>query len=349
VIESLATKTEFVRATLDQVSWQQAMQRAVRSASELCQYLGLGAGFSKAVAKAEAEISFPLFAPWEFIARMEPGNPHDPLLRQVLPVADELEVAPGYSDDPVGEVELSGDSLAGGVLRKYSGRALLIAHQACGVHCRYCFRRHFPYQAIESAGTRWGHALEVLASDASIEEIILSGGDPLVLTDSVLEKLLRELSQIPHLQRLRIHSRMPVVIPQRVTLDLVDMLRRTRLTPWFVIHANHAAELDHFTLQHLRRLIDAGIPVLNQAVLLRGVNDCERELVNLCRTLINNRIQPYYLHQLDRVQGAQHFAVSDDRALQLIGQITKNLPGYAVPKLVREVSGEASKTMIVPS
>lgn len=347
--ESLATKSEFVRATPDQVSWQQALKRAVRSAAELCQYLGLDAGFIKAVTAAEAEISFPILVPWEFIARMEPGNPLDPLLKQVLPISDELKVASGYSDDPVGEVEMSGDSLAGGVLRKYSGRALLIAHQACGVHCRYCFRRHFPYQAIESASNRWGNALEVLANDASIEEIILSGGDPLVLTDGVLEKLLSELAQIPHLQRLRIHSRMPIVIPQRVTHDLVEMLRSTRLSPWFVIHANHAAELDTFTLQHLRRLIDAGIPVLNQAVLLRGVNDSERELGNLCRTLINNRIQPYYLHQLDRVQGAQHFAVSDERALQLIGQITKSLPGYAVPKLVREISGEASKTMIVPS
>jgi EF-P beta-lysylation protein EpmB len=232
------------------------------------------------------------------------------------------------------------------VLHKYRGRALLISTGACGVHCRYCFRREFPYAASGSASQSWGPALDYLREHDEISEVLLSGGDPLTLTDARLEKLFSAMESMDHVRRLRIHSRMPIVIPQRITAGLVDRLAASRLTVWMVVHANHPNELDDAVLSRLGRLIDSGIPVLNQAVLLRGVNDRVDVLAELCLKLVDHRIQPYYLHQLDRVRGAAHFEVPVSEGIRILEALRGMLPGYAVPTYVTEQAGEASKTRL---
>lgn len=337
----LTRNPDFVPTGFPAVDWQSAMKRAIRSSADLRQALSLpdvGAG------KTQGEASFPTFVPWEFLSRIRPGDPDDPLLRQVLPIQDEDQSAHGFSTDPVGDLNALA---AGGLLHKYNGRALVIATGACGVHCRYCFRREFPYSEAGSTSEQWRPAIDYVRRNDDIEEVLLSGGDPLTLTDTKLDQLISEIESIRHVRRLRIHSRMPIVIPQRVTSGLVERLRSSRLAVWMVVHANHANELDGHVLEHLARLTDGGIPVLNQAVLLRDVNDDVESLVALCRRLINHRVQPYYLHQLDRVQGASHFEVPVQRGLRILDELRERLPGYAVPTYVHEQSGQPSKTPLI--
>ena len=326
-------------------SWQTAMKRAIRSSEVLADHLGLSQAFRERIGRGSGGDAFPVFVPLEFLSRMRPGDEHDPLLRQVLPLPEEADEATGFTTDPVGELNgLPPASLAVGLLQKYHGRALLVTSGACGVHCRYCFRRHFPYDTVPHGSAAWDRPLALLAADRSIDEVILSGGDPLVLTDPALETLIERIAEVPHIRRLRIHSRMPIVIPQRITDAMLAMLSETRLAPWMVVHANHPAELDGATLTALGRLVDAGIPVLNQAVLLRSVNDAPETLEQLCRKLVDHRVQPYYLHQLDRVAGAAHFEVPESRGREIVEQLRSRLPGYAVPTYVVEQAGEASKT-----
>jgi EF-P beta-lysylation protein EpmB len=321
--------------------WQSALKAAVRDAKQLCQFLDLPLRYQAAAVQAARQ--FPVFAPWEYIGRMKPGDPRDPLLRQVLPLTEELESAPGFQQDPVHEQAATRQP---GLLQKYAGRALMITTGACAVHCRYCFRRHFPYGERITSTAAWAACLNMLAQEPDIDEVILSGGDPLTLTDGRLAALIGRLGQIDHLQRLRIHTRLPVVIPQRVTSTLVTSLTQSRLTPVMVLHVNHPSELDEPTSEALRRLVDAGIPTLNQAVLLRGVNDDADTLEQLCRQLVNRRVMPYYLHQLDRVAGAAHFEVPESLGRALIAQLHSRLPGYAVPRYVREVAGQPGKTVL---
>ncbi|TWU20224.1 L-lysine 2,3-aminomutase [Novipirellula galeiformis] len=318
------------------VDWQTAMRKAIRSGKELLERLQLPA--SSFPGNLE---SFPTFVPLEFLQRMTPGDLADPLLRQVLPVSEELASVPDFVADPVGDL----DALAaGGLIHKYEGRALLIVSGACGVHCRYCFRREFPYSEAGSRRENWDPAIQYIQSHRDIEEVILSGGDPLTLTDAPLFDLIDRLDAIDHVRRIRFHTRMPIVIPQRVTPAICKRLQKTRATVWFVVHANHANELDSAVMDRLEMLVDAGIPVLNQAVLLRGVNDDEQTLVDLFMKLVNHRVQPYYLHQLDRVRGTQHFEVPVERGLELIANIRTRLPGYAVPTYVTEQAGQPAKT-----
>jgi EF-P beta-lysylation protein EpmB len=274
---------------------------------------------------------------------MQPGDPDDPLLRQVLPVADEMVVAPGFTVDPVR------DDLAErqpGLLQKYEGRVLLITTGTCAIHCRYCFRRHFPYDETPRSLTDWQPAIDEIAADDTVHEVILSGGDPLTLVDVTLSDLIESLASIPHLKRLRIHTRLPIVIPERVTDDLVGMLRDCRLTPVVVVHANHANELDAHVADALARLSHAGIVLLNQAVLLAGVNDSVEAQAALSERLIDLRVVPYYLHQLDRVAGAAHFEVQPETGRQIVRELRGRLPGYMVPRYVAEVPGAGSKTII---
>jgi EF-P beta-lysylation protein EpmB len=314
------------------------MKRAIRSGAELRRRLQLPSD-----ASAEAAESFATFVPEEFLRRIEPGNPQDPLLRQVLPQFNELAEQRGFHADPVGDL----DSIAaGGLLHKYDSRALVITTGACGVHCRYCFRREFPYQAASPAARDFQPPLDYLREHPEIDEVLLSGGDPLTLVDDSLFRLISQIESLSHVRRLRIHTRMPVVIPSRVTRSLVDRLASSPLAVWLVIHANHPQEIDGEVLAATDRIIDAGIPVLNQAVLLRGVNDDAQTLINLCRLLVNHRITPYYLHQLDRVRGAAHFDVPVEKGLELIQEIRTALPGYAVPTYVTEQPGEQSKTVL---
>jgi len=318
------------------------LREAVRDPLELCRLLELPGEFH-AGALAAAE-SFQLRVPRGYVARMKLGDPHDPLLRQVLPLAQEIIPAAGFTADPVGD---SAAAAAPGLLHKYQGRALLVLTGACAVHCRYCFRRHFPYSEGPHGLADWEPAIEYLAGDASIHEVILSGGDPLSLVDAQLSRLVERLAEIPHLARLRIHSRWPIVLPERVDDAMLAWLTGTRLTPWMVVHANHANELDDATCAALGRLVSAGVPVLNQAVLLGGVNDSVEALANLCERLVDLRVMPYYLHQLDRVAGAAHFEVPEETGRALVEQLRGRLPGYAVPQYVREIAGRAFKTPVV--
>ncbi len=326
------------------VRWQTILKTAIRNPRTLCQRLQLPDSWISTAEQA-AEL-FPLFAPLPYVDRIERGNPADPLLRQILPLLEEFESPAGFVTDPVGDQEAQ---LASGLLHKYQGRALLIATGACAIHCRYCFRRHYPYSEQPRSLDQWAPALQAIEEDETLEEIILSGGDPLTLVDSQLAELSLRLADIKHLQRIRIHTRLPIMIPERVNDDLLNWLTGTRLTPIFVIHCNHPAEIDESVAASLGRLGNAGIPLLNQAVLLRGINDNEATLTSLMRQLVNLRVIPYYLHQLDPVRGAHHFEVPVARGLQLMEHLKSQLPGYAIPRYVQERAGEPGKTELLDS
>jgi EF-P beta-lysylation protein EpmB len=273
---------------------------------------------------------------------MRRGDPNDPLLRQVLPLAEELAETPGFSRDPLDEHNAMP---VPGVLHKYQGRILLTATGACAVHCRYCFRRHYPYGAA-NPGRDPEQTLEYVRRRKEINEVILSGGDPLTLTDSRLSQLVARLETLPHITRLRIHSRVPVVLPERIDANLLEWLKKTRLQVVLVIHANHANEIDANVREAMRSLKEVGVSLLNQSVLLRGINDNAGTLAELSETLFRAGVLPYYLHQLDSVQGAAHFEVTDGEAIKLINQLRTALPGYLLPQLVREIPGQASKTPV---
>ena len=325
-------------------TWQEAVRDAIREPGELCQVLGLPDDLAESARQAEAaNRNFSLFAPRGFVARMRPGDTDDPLLRQVLPQAEELDNVPGFVADPVGDAEATRQP---GLLHKYEGRVLLVTTGVCAIHCRYCFRRHFPYADGPRSIADWQPALDEIAADKSIHEVILSGGDPLMIVDHMLAQLVEELAAIPHLRRLRVHTRLPIVIPERVTDELVDLLRGTQLTPIVVVHANHANELDQYVAVALAKLSDAGIPLLNQAVLLRGVNDTTTAQAALCEKLVDHRVMPYYLHQLDRVAGAAHFEVPVETGRRIIAELRERLPGYAVPRFVAELPAAMSKILL---
>ncbi len=283
----------------------------------------------------------PVRVPRPYAGRMIAGDLQDPLLRQVLPSARELQLIPGYTGDPLGEAHAVATQ---GLLHKYHGRALLVVTGACPVHCRYCFRRHFPFADHRDLQP----ALEQIRTDPSIEEVILSGGDPLMLDDERLGELAGDLAAIPHLQRLRVHTRMPVVLPQRVNDSLLGWLTGSRLQPVLVLHANHAAELDAAVLTGLRLLHTAGVVLLNQSVLLAGINDRVDTLRELSEALLAGGVLPYYLHLLDQVQGAAHFAVAEETARRLLGELMTRAPGYLVPRLVREQEGAPCKLPLAP-
>lgn len=331
--------TQLLRQVPD---WQIALAQAITDPAELLDVLGLGPEWLPAARIAGR--AFPLRVPRGFVARMRRGDPDDPLLRQVLPLAAELLPVPGFVTDPVGE---RAATQAPGVLHKYQGRVLLTATGACAVHCRYCFRRHFPYEQANASADGWRVALDTIAADNSITEVILSGGDPLTLSDRRLSGFVQHLACLPHVTRLRLHSRLPVVLPERITPSLCDALAGTRLSVVMVLHANHAQELDTPVRQACVRLAERGFLLLNQSVLLRGVNDSVEALAMLSETLFAAGVLPYYLHLLDRVQGAAHFEVRDETALALHAGINACLPGYLVPRLVREVPGAPGKSPLL--
>ena len=319
-------------------TWQTVLRRAVRDPIELCRLMDLPA--SVAAAARVASDNFPVLVPRPYLARICPGNPRNPLLLQILPREAELTAHRGFTTDPVGE---AATTRAPGLLWKYQNRVLMVTSGACGVHCRYCFRRHFPYHKSCCDPGVWQPALETIAAERSIHEVILSGGDPLSLGDDRLAALARRLADIPHLRRLRLHTRLPVVVPQRVTAELIAWLRSTRLTTIVVVQVNHAAEIDDEVAAALGRLVDAGVPVMNQSVLLREINDRVDILAELCERLIDIRVIPYYLHQLDPVAGAAHFEVPEATGVKLVEDLRARLPGYAVPKYVRETPGGKCK------
>ncbi len=330
-------RAQSVRALPD---WRHAWRDAVRDPRELLGILGL----ESLAGKLSTTGQFPLRVPRGFIERMRHGDPTDPLLRQVLPMDDEDRIVPGFELDAVGD----GDARrGGGVIHKYQGRALLIATGSCAVHCRYCFRRHFPYAQDTAAAAGWREALELIAGDPTMHEVILSGGDPLSLADHKLAELTDALRAIPHIRRLRIHTRLPVVLPERVDSGLLTWLRGLPWPVTVVVHANHANEFDASVDAALAALRAEGATLLNQAVLLRGINDSVDALAELCERGFQAGVLPYYLHQLDRVAGAAHFEIHDAQALALHAQLAARLPGYLLPRLVREVAGAPGKTPLM--
>jgi EF-P beta-lysylation protein EpmB len=312
------------------------MASAITDPQELICELGLDpALLSQAQAAAAA---FRLRVPRSYFSRIRHGDPNDPLLRQVLPIGAELTDTSDYTADPLGE---RAAIRAPGLLQKYRGRALLITTSACAVHCRYCFRREFPYTS-----DRLTEALAEIAGDSSIEEVILSGGDPLSLSDSRLTSLTDAIQRIPHLRRLRVHTRQPVVLPSRVDEGLTQWLTQLRLPVVFVLHVNHPNEIDGDVRAACAMLRDSGVTLLNQTVLLQGVNDDAAVLAELSRTLFDTGVLPYYLHVLDHVRGAAHFDVPEERARVIAGQLASQMSGYLVPRLTREIYGAPAKVTL---
>jgi EF-P beta-lysylation protein EpmB len=322
-------------------TWQNLGRSSIRDPKELLQVLGLQ-GF-EGLLSPQAEQQFGLRVPRGFAAKMRYGDINDPLLRQVLPILDEQFQSPGFNIDAVGDLAARQNT---GVLHKYNGRALLVSTGSCAINCRYCFRRHFPYAEETAAANQWQSAIEYLANDTSISELLLSGGDPLSLSTAKLNSLTQQLAPLRHIKRLRFHTRLPIVLPERIDDEFITWLGTLPYQLVFVLHANHANELDASVAHAVARIKQTGATVLNQSVLLKGVNDDAEVLISLSERLFEIGILPYYLHQLDRVQGAAHFEVPLPQAKALHTKLMACLPGYLVPKLVQEIAGQANKTPI---
>lgn len=326
---------------MNAMTWQQELATAITDPAELLHLLALPSSLLPAM--HAATLQFGLRVPRSFVNLMQKKCISDPLLRQVLPVSEELLEVTGFIDDPVGEVLAA---KIPGILTKYSHRALVIASAACAVHCRYCLRRKFPYTEHHPTSDNWQLIVDTFHQNTNIQEVILSGGDPLTLSDSRLSEIVTTLTKIPHLRRLRIHTRLPILIPQRITQQLLDLLQNTRLNSVIVVHVNHPHELTENTclaLRHLRNVVT----ILNQSVLLRGVNDKIEILTTLSERLFDMGVLPYYIHLLDRITGAAHFEVKLTVAKTLLATMRQQLPGYLVPRLVREEPGAMSKTLIM--
>jgi EF-P beta-lysylation protein EpmB len=321
--------------------WQTALANAIKDPNLLLSQLGL----SGKLPSVNEDIirQFPLRVTQSYINKMRYGDAKDPLLRQVFPLLDESIEVTNFVSDPVG------DHLAittPGMLQKYNGRALLLTTGACAIHCRYCFRRHFPYNESNPLATQWQETLNAITADTTINEVILSGGDPLALADNKLAQLVSDIEKIKHIKRLRIHTRLPIVLPERIDNALLSWISNSKLKIVMVIHANHGNEIDQETANAIQKLQTVGCQILNQSVLLKGVNDDVDSLVDLSERLFEVGVLPYYLHLLDPVAGASHFDVSDNKGIELVQQLRQALPGYLVPRLVREQQGEASKTIM---
>ncbi|WP_417518423.1 EF-P beta-lysylation protein EpmB [Marinobacter sp.] len=326
----------------DNRNWQQLLSDSITSPRELLARLDLPAETWLDGAEAGHRL-FPVRVPEPFLARMEKGNPSDPLLRQVLPLGLEANIAEGFVTDPLQE---DGAIQTTGLIRKYRSRALLMVTGQCAINCRYCFRRHFPYDEQRLSPADRQKVLDTLAASPEINEVVFSGGDPLAVNDQLLSQWSSAICSIPHIRRIRLHTRLPVVIPQRVCDSLLKWISSTPVQVVMVLHINHPAEIDQLTRRALSYLRSAGVTLLNQSVILRGVNDNADVLEELSETLFDAGVLPYYLHAFDPVAGAQHFDVSDEEARLLIRELLSRLPGFLVPKLVREVPGKTAKTPI---
>ena len=321
--------------------WQQQMKNLITTPEELLQRLQLKDDDCQKILLACRD--FPLRVPRSYVDRMEPSNPKDPLLLQVLPQAQELLEISGFSKDPLQEEQ---SNCQPGLIHKYQGRVLLLVSSYCPIHCRYCFRRHFPYEQNNNNRAQWQKTLEYIRCDASIKEVIYSGGDPLSASDKQLHWLTTEIAKIPHVIRLRVHTRLPIVIPQRITDECIQWLTSTRLKTSVVVHVNHPQELDQTVGHYLNLLTKEGVTLLNQTVLLRQINDSVDTLAQLSETLFDYGVLPYYLHLLDKVEGAAHFYVPAEEACQLHDELRKRLSGYLLPRLVFEQGGQAAKMPI---
>ncbi len=322
-------------------NWQKLYADAITDPQELLKLLALPDSLLPAA--REVADQFGLRIPRSYLTRIKSGDPDNPLLRQYLPIGDELHDNKDYKTDPVGDMNAMPVE---GLLHKYKSRVLLIVSGACAVHCRYCFRRHFPYGDTALSQEKIAQAIDYIKNDITLKEVILSGGDPLSLSDEKLELLVQELSQINHLKRLRIHTRVPIVIPERITDKLIKILSQSCLEIVMVVHINHPDEIDETLAPALEKLKSHNIALLNQSVLLKDINDDIETLIELSEKLFSHGITPYYLHMLDKVSGAGHFEVEEKTALALYDQLCKQLSGYLVPKLVREEKGKPYKVSL---
>ncbi len=322
------------------ISWQKELANVVTDPKELLELLDIDP--NNYLQHFKARKLFPVRVPRPFINKMNKGDINDPLLQQVMPLHSEFVVTDGFTTDPLEEH----DTVAEGLLHKYTHRVLMIVKAGCAVNCRYCFRRHFPYQDNSPNKARWDHALTYIANHSEINEVIFSGGDPFMANDEHLDWLITQIEAISHVKRLRIHTRLPVVIPQRITPELVDRLNTSRLKVAIVLHINHENEIDDELREAIEPLRAARIPLFNQSVLLKGINDNPLTLANLSEQLFDSGIQPYYLHMFDKIQGVAHFEVEEQTAIEIVKETMAILPGFLMPKLVREIAGEANKTLI---
>jgi EF-P beta-lysylation protein EpmB len=321
-------------------NWQKELASSFTDPAKLLQHLGLDQ--EKYAQHIKARRLFPMRVPRHFVELMEKGNPHDPLFLQVMPLSDEFLTSPGYSEDPLDEHDTAGK----GILHKYDSRVLLMVRTGCAVNCRYCFRRHFPYADNAVSKHQWLDVLDYLRNNSQINEVIFSGGDPLMAKDDHLSWLANEIAAIAHIKRLRIHSRLPVVLPERISREFVEWFTALPLQKVLVLHANHANEMSETLKARLNTLREKGVTLLNQSVLLKEINDSADAISDLSETLFEAGVLPYYLHVLDKVQGASHFYVSDDKGRAIMEEAIKRLPGFLVPKLVREIGGQPGKTPI---
>ncbi|SFM39447.1 EF-P beta-lysylation protein EpmB [Marinobacter zhejiangensis] len=340
MIQRTAVRIEARQQDNEPQTWQQLLADSISCPATLLKALDLPAP-SWLEGAVNGHALFPVRVPQPYLERIERGNPDDPLLRQVLPLAEETRSLPGFVQDPLQEATATATT---GLIRKYQSRALLMVTGQCAINCRYCFRRHFPYGDHRLSPQDRDHVIATLQAAPEINEVIFSGGDPLAVNDRLLARWAQALSALPQLRRLRIHTRLPIVIPQRVNDELLSWMSSTRLQVIMVVHINHPNELDPATREALAKLKAAGVTLLNQSVLLKNVNDDPDTLCDLSETLFDAGILPYYLHAFDPVQGAHHFDVPDDHARQLMRDIIARLPGFLVPRLVREVPGRDGKT-----
>ena len=320
-------------------SWQKELSQGFDNVYALCDYLKLSLGKNMLLASAE----FPLRVPREFVDRMEKGNINDPLLKQILPIVEEDIQFPGFEKDPVGDINAMTEI---GVIHKYQGRALFITTGSCAINCRYCFRKNFPYADFQLSTQKLEQAIQYIQTNTDISEVILSGGDPLLLNDKKLFSIIHQLEEIEHIKRIRIHSRIPIVLPSRITIDFCNTLALIKKTIVIVVHSNHQNELNVYVKLACKRIKDINITLLNQSVLLKSINDNAQQLCELSEKLFAFGIMPYYLHLLDKATGTGHFEVDQKNAILLMDQVKKKLPGYLVPKLVREQAGAENKITI---
>ncbi len=317
--------------------WRQIQKENFTAIGKLAEFLELSPTLQEELLP---RARFPLNLPRRLAEKIEKNTLDDPILKQFVPVKKELLQTPGFTPEPVEDTKFCKTPRT---LHKYQARALLLPTSACAMHCRFCFRKNFPY---ETKPSQFQEEIAYIASEKSLSEIILSGGDPLSLSDAALNSLFQGLDNIPHIERIRFHTRFPIGIPERINDSFLNILKTSSKQIVFIIHSNHPKELDQDVFQALKSVQKLGIPVLNQSVLLKGVNDDEKTLLTLSEALTGQGILPYYLHLLDLVEGSSNFLVTDERAKELVQYLTEHTSGYAVPKLVREVPGHRSKLVI---
>lgn len=320
-------------------TWQQELTEGFSNAQDLCHYLNLPSNENDILYSSK----FPIRVPREFVDRIEKGNLNDPLLKQILPINDENTEYPDFNNDPVGDINAMTES---GVIHKYHGRVLFITTGGCAINCRYCFRRNFPYSDFQLSTQKLTQAIQYIKNNTDISEVILSGGDPLLLSDKKLFALINELNKINHLKRIRIHSRIPIVLPSRITHEFCNALSAIKKNMIIVIHSNHENELNEHVRLACQKIKQSNVTLLNQSVLLKDINDTSDQLTALSEKLFSFNVLPYYLHLLDKASGTHHFEVDQKTAISLMDQIKKQLPGYLVPKLVREQEGAKNKIII---